>query len=200
MTFQFVVAIGALLAFSLPGAPSSLLPQAEQLRVRIETDLGAFEVELEASRAPGTVANFLRYVDAGLYRGGRFHRTVTLDNQVRDDVLIEVIQAGPNSDDGEGFDPIALERTRDTGLRHLDGTISMARGGPESATGDFFICIGEQPSLDFGGIRNNDGQGFAAFGQVVSGMDGVRRIHQSPADEAESLQPPITIERISRVD
>ena len=166
----------------------------------METDLGVFEVELEAGRAPGTVANFLRYVDAGLYDGGRFHRTVTLDNQVRDDVLIEVIQAGPNPDKGERFDPIALERTRDTGLRHLDGTISMARNGPDTATGDFFICIGEQPSLDFGSARNSDDQGFAAFGQVVSGMDVVRRVHQSPADERERLRPPIAIVRISRVD
>ncbi len=200
MKSSIVVTMGALLALSLPGAPWSSLPQAERVRVRVETELGAFEVELEAARAPGTVANFLRYVDAGLYDGGRLHRTVTLDNQVRDDVLIEVIQAGPNPDKGERFDPVALERTRDTGLRHLDGTISMARGGPDTATGDFFICLGAQPSLDFGGARNDDGQGFAAFGQVVSGMDVVRRIHRAPADERERLRPSIAIVRIGRVD
>ncbi len=200
MNFSIVVTLGALLALSLPGASSRSLPQVEQIRVRVETGLGAFEVELEVGRAPETVANLLRYVDAGLYDGGRFHRTVTLDNQVRDDVLIEVIQAGPNPDDDDGFDPIGLERTRDTDLRHVDGTISMARGGPDTATGDFFICIGAQPSLDFGGARNADGQGFAAFGQVVAGMDVVRRIHQAPADARERLQPPITIVRISRVD
>ncbi len=125
---------------------------------------------------------------------------MTLQNQVRDDILIEVIQAGPNPSRGEDFAPIALERTRDTGLRHLDGAISMARGDPDTATGDFFICIGEQPSLDFGGMRNADGQGFAAFGQVISGMGVVRRIHRSPADEGENLLPPITIVRISRAD
>ena len=200
MKSSIVVTMGALLALSLPGAPWSSLPQAERVRVRVETELGAFEVELEAARAPGTVANFLRYVDAGLYDGGRLHRTVTLDNQVRDDVLIEVIQAGPNPDKGERFNPVALERTRDTGLRHLDGTISMARGGPDTATGDFFICLGAQPSLDFGGARNDDGQGFAAFGQVVSGMDVVRRIHRAPADERERLRPSIAIVRIGRVD
>ncbi len=200
MNSSIVVAISALFVLSLPGAPLSPLLQAEQVRVRVETEFGAFEVELEAGRAPGTVANFLRYVDAGLYDGGRIHRTVTLDNQLRDDVLIEVIQAGPNPGKRERFDPIALERTRDTGLRHLDGTISMARGGPDTATGDFFICIGAQPSLDFGGARNDDGQGFAAFGQVVLGMDVVRLIHQAPADERERLQPPIAIVRISRVD
>ena len=154
---------------------------------------------LEAGRAPGTVANFLRYVDAGLYNGGRVHRTVTLENQVRDDVLIEVIQAGPTPDT-ERYDPIALERSGDTGLRHLDGTISMARLGSDTATGDFFICIGDQPSLDFGGARHSDGQGFAAFGQVVSGMDVVRRIHRSSADERERLTPPIAIVVIRRVD
>jgi peptidyl-prolyl cis-trans isomerase A (cyclophilin A) len=87
-----VVAVSTLLALSLPITPSNSLPQAEQLRVRIETDLGAFEVDLEAGRAPVTVANFLRYVDAGHYDGGVFHRTVTLDNQVRDDILIEVVR------------------------------------------------------------------------------------------------------------
>ncbi len=183
------------LSSSAPDAVS----QTERTRVRVETGLGAFELELDDARAPGTVANFLRYVEAGRYDGGRFHRTVTLDNQVRDDILIEVIQAGANADGDSGLEPISLERTRDTGLRHLDGTISMARGAPDSATGDFFICIGAQPSLDFGGMRNNDGQGFAAFGQVASGMDVVRRIHRAPANDDESLQPPIIIERIHTV-
>ena len=170
------------------------------VRVLVETELGEFEVELETTRAPKTVANFLRYVDAGHYDGGRFTRTVTLENQVRSDVLIEVIQASVNPEHRrEGFGPIVLERTRDTGLRHLDGTISMARGGPDSATSSFFICVGDQPSLDFGGDRNDDQQGFAAFGQVVRGMEVVRRIHESPADEREQLTPPIRILRISRV-
>ena len=94
--------------------------------------------------------------------------------------------------------PIELERTSVTGLRHIDGTLSMARGGPDSATSSFFICIGNQPALDFGGHRNLDGQGFAAFGRVTRGMDVVRKI-QASAAEAQRLTPPVTITRIVRI-
>lgn len=166
--------------------------------VRIHTSLGVIEAELYAHKAPVSVANFLRYVEAGRYTGGQFHRTVRLqpDNQPNNAVKIEVIQGGINPTVTEKDWPaIALERTRDTGLRHLDGTLSMARAGPDTATSDFFICVGDQPELDFGGKRNSDGQGFAAFGRVTKGMDVVRRIHQSPAT-GQSLTPPVRIERI----
>jgi len=170
-------------------------------RVLIETDLGEIVLELDAEHAPITVANFLRYVDGGQYDGGRFHRSVRLDNQTRDDVLIEVIQGGRNPEfRGQGFEPISLERTRDTGLRHVDGTISMARVDPDSGRSDFFVCINDQPSLDYGGARNEDGQGFAAFGRVVRGMDVVRQIHAAPTPEGERLSPPITILRAARLD
>jgi peptidyl-prolyl cis-trans isomerase A (cyclophilin A) len=155
-------------------------------------------IELDSARAPATVANFRRYVDAGYYDGGRFHRTVRADNQPGDSIRIDVVQAsvGP-SFARQGFGSIALERTRDTVLLHLDGVVSVARSGPDSATSDFFICIGDQPSLDFGGRRDADGQGFAAFGRVVIGMDVVRTIHQSTA-ERQRLAPPIGIVSISR--
>lgn len=166
-------------------------------RVEIETSLGTIVVELNADRAPTTVANFLRYVDAGLYAGGVFHRTVTLANQPQNKVKIEVIQGGPNPNSKE-FPPIPLERTNRTGLGHTDGAISMARDGPDTATGDFFICIGDQPSLDFGGARNPDGQGFAAFGRVVAGMDVVRKIQQSPA-QGQKLTPPVRILEVRRM-
>ncbi len=170
------------------------------VRVLMETELGEIEIELNTLNAPVTSANFLRYLDAGYYMGGRFHRSARLDNQVRDDVLIEVIQAGTNPEFGrQGFPPIALERTRDTGLKHLDGTLSMARGGPDTASASFFICIGDQPSLDFGGDRNADGQGFGAFGRVVRGMEVVRQIHQSPTLERENLAPPIAISQMRRI-
>ena len=157
-----------------------LVAQKERMaHVLIETDRGEIELELDAEHAPATVANFLRYIDAGQYDGGRFHRSVRLDNQVRDDVLIEVIQGGRNPEfRGQDFDPIALERTRDTGLRHVDGAISMARVDPDSARSDFFICINDQPSLDYGGARNEDGQGFAAFGQAwCAGWISCAQIH-----------------------
>jgi peptidyl-prolyl cis-trans isomerase A (cyclophilin A) len=168
------------------------------VRVVVQTSLGAIELEVDAARAPATAANFLRYVDARRYDGGRFHRTVTLDNQPGKTALIEVIQAGVNPvHEKADFPAIALERTSVTGLRHRDGTLSMARDGPDTATSDFFICIGDQPELDEGGKRNPDGQGFAAFGRVVRGLDVVRKIQAAPAKE-QALTPPIVIKTARR--
>lgn len=170
-------------------------------RVRIETDLGAVDLELADQAAPATVKNFLRYVDAGRYTGGVFHRTVKVrpDNQPKNTIKIEVVQGGVNPEHAEKDWPaVPLERTRDTGLRHVDGAISMARDGPDTATSDFFLCIGDQPELDFGGHRNPDGQGFAAFGRVVAGQDVVRRVLQAPA-EGQKLTPAVRIVRIVRL-
>lgn len=169
-----------------------------QIPVVIETTRGTITALVDSARAPISATNFLRYVDSLAYDGGRFHRAVTMQNQPSDTVRIEVIQGGPNTTRvGARFAPIPLERTRDTGLRHRDGTLSMARSGPDSATSDFFICIGDQPALDFGGHRNLDGQGFAAFGVVTSGMDIVRAIQRSPVT-AQALTPPVQIVRIRR--
>jgi peptidyl-prolyl cis-trans isomerase A (cyclophilin A) len=167
-------------------------------RVMIQTELGGMEVEVDTIRAPVTASNFLRYVDRRAYLGGRFHRTVRPDNQAGSPIKIEVIQGGLDSTRSRDFPPIHLERTRDTGLSHDDGTISMARDAPNSATSDFFICIGRQPELDFGGKRNPDGQGFAAFGRVVRGMGVVRLIQTARAKE-QRLTPPIKILDITRV-
>ena len=168
-------------------------------RVVIETDQGDIAVTLDDHRAPGTVANFLGYVDAGMYDGGRFHRVVRMDNQPNDTIRIEVIQGAIDPErKAENREPILLERTSITGLRHRDGTVSMARFGPDSAVSDFFICIGDQPQLDFGGQRNPDGQGFAAFGQVTAGMDVVRRI-LAGATDGQTLNAPMRIKRIRRV-
>ena len=159
----------------------------------IQTDKGYIEVELNGSAMPKTTANFLKYVDGKFYDGGRFHRTVTPKNQEDAKVKIEVIQGGidPKRQPDE-FPFLKLERTKETRLSHKDGTISMARDGPDSAISDFFICIGDQPELDFGGKRNPDGQGFAAFGRVVKGMEVVRKIQAAPA-EGQTLMPPIKI-------
>ena len=166
-------------------------------RVVIQTSLGSMEVEVDTIRAPVTGRNFLRYVDHGAYRGGRFHRTVRADNQPENQAKIEVIQGGLDASRAKDFPPIPLERTSVTGLAHKDGTISMARDGPDSATSDFFICIGDQPELDFGGKRNPDGQGFAAFGTVLRGMDVVRLIQTARAQE-QRLTPPIEILDVTR--
>ena len=171
---------------------------AQNVRVRMETQLGVIEVDVDTAHAPLTAANFLKYADGGMYDGGAFHRTVKPDNQPASKIRIEVVQAGINPEKrSQELAPVALERTSETGLKHTDGVISMARSAPDSATSDFFICIGDQPSLDFGGMRNPDGQGFAAFGRVVQGMDVVRRIQQAPA-EGQNLKPPVRILTVRR--
>jgi len=170
------------------------------VRVMVRTELGDILLEVDTKRAPNTAANFLRYVDAGHYDGGTFHRTVKMDNQPDSPVKIEVIQAGVNADRAkDGFPAIPIEPTSVTGLRHTDGAISMARGQPDSATSGWFICIKDQASLDFGGARNPDGQGFAAFGRVVQGMDVVRKIQRAPNTDAQRLTPPIKIVKAARV-
>jgi arylsulfatase A-like enzyme/cyclophilin family peptidyl-prolyl cis-trans isomerase len=169
-------------------------------RVLVQTTLGEIELELEPNAAPVTVTNFLHYVEKGLYSDGLFHRTVTLSNQPTSQVKIEVIQGAANpAMTKRFFAPIPIERTRDTGLKHLDGTLSMARDGPDTAQDEFFVCIGDQPELDFGGKRNPDGQGFAAFGRVTKGMEVVRRIQQSAAEE-QNLTPPIRVQRMVRLN
>lgn len=189
-----VVAV-LLLTFAVLGGT-----QARNPVVAFETTLGTIEIEVDAARAPKTAANFLRYVDAGLYDGGRFHRTVRPDTETRQDLPIQVIQAGINvARRREGFAPIAMESTTATGILHKDGVVSMARAGVDTATSDFFICIGDQPLLDFGGARNADGQGFAAFGRVVAGMDVVRKIQAAPVQpRTQNLEPPIGIVRARR--
>jgi peptidyl-prolyl cis-trans isomerase A (cyclophilin A) len=192
-TTLVAVAIAAVASIARPAAQGPI-------RVLVQTELGDIVLEIDTTHAPNTAANFLRYIDAKHYEGGVFHRTVKMDNQPDSPVKIEVIQAGVNPDRaGDGFPPIPLERTSVTGLRHTDGAISMARGQPDSATSGWFICINDQPSLDFGGARNPDGQGFAAFGRVVQGMDVVRRIHRAPNTEAQRLTPPIKILRTARI-
>lgn len=183
------------------------------VKIRIETEFGTITAELQDTEAPITVTNFLHYVEEGLYDRGCFHRTVTADNNSNDnldisedekyqgyipndEIAIQVIQASINPErEKELGEPIPLERTSETGLRHLDGTLSMARSTPDSAVSDFFICINDQPELDFGGKRNPDGQGFAAFGRVTEGMDVVRTIQAQPA-RGQILEPVVPILKI----
>lgn len=171
----------------------SLGQSADTAFVVIRTELGDIRVALFPDLAPVTVDNFLEYVRSGHYDGGSFYRTVRRDNQPENPVKIEVIQAGGHPwEENFAHPPIMLERTSETRLRHSDGAISMARGGPDTATSSFFISIGNQPDLDYGGRRNPDGQGFAAFGQVIEGMDVVRQIHQSES-RGQSIMPPVGI-------
>lgn len=179
----FLLLASAALAPTVAAAQVAPIERDGEVLVVLETSLGRIDLAIDTVAAPVTGANFLRYVDAGLYGDGTFYRVVTPDNQPDDEVRIEVIQGGMNrARRDEAFAPILLESTATTGLRHLDGTLSMARGGPDSARAEFFICIGDQPELDEGGARNADGRGFAAFGRVISGMDIVRAIQAHPAE------------------
>jgi peptidyl-prolyl cis-trans isomerase A (cyclophilin A) len=172
--------------------------------VVFETQAGIFEVAIDVDKAPATAANFLKYIDAGHYNDGYFHRTVRPDTQRPTEYPIQVIQAS-RKQGTPGFGAIPLERTSVTGLKHAAGTLSMARSAaPDSAQSDFFICVTDCFELDFGGKRNPDGQGFAAFGRVTSGMNVVGAIHRSPTDmsatstNTERLQPLVAIVKASR--
>jgi len=175
-----------------------MLQQANPVVV-FQTEKGAIEIEVDVQHAPLTAANFLKYVDGKFYDGGSVIRAVRPDNTIRHDVEIQVIQfqIDPSRRRSQ-FAPVPIERTSVTGLTHVDGAVSMARSGPDTATASFSIVIGNQPSMDFGGTRNADGQGFAVFGKVVGGMDVVKAIHASPTGVrgpygTESLNPPIAI-------
>lgn len=199
MTPTWLLAALAVSLFATPAAPTTA---DGEVLVRIETAPGAIDIAVDTTRAPVTAANFLKYVDGKFYDGGRFHRATRPDNDtaVGEKPAIQVIQAGISPGRRlDVFPPIPLERTSATGLRHLAGTVSMARAATtDSARADFFICVRDEPSLDAGGKRADDRQGFAAFGRVVSGMHIVRAIQQQPV-ERQALTPPIAIIRMSRV-
>lgn len=164
----------------------------------IKTELGDISIELYPAKAPVTVANFMRYTDKKLYNGSSFFRVCTPANEATRKVKIQVIQGG-NVPDSLSLDSIKIETTKSTGLQHKNGTLSMARNGPNSATSQFFICINDQPALDYGGARNPDGQGFAAFGKVTKGMDVVKKI-QAQKDTSQYLVKPVKIYSVSRVE
>jgi peptidyl-prolyl cis-trans isomerase A (cyclophilin A) len=201
---RIALTMAALLPAAGMRAEQTPAPPQGDVVVRIETTLGSIDLVVDTKHAPVTAANFLKYVDGHLYDGGRFHRATRPDNYtpaLPNRPPMEIIQGGINpAKRAEGFGPIPLERTSVTGLKHVVGTVSMARA-PEAdtATSDFFICLDDQPSLDFGGRRFDDAQGAAAFGHVLKGMDVVRRIQQQPV-KGQNLDPPITIVRMFRVE
>lgn len=202
-TFLFIVGMAFL--FSCNNNPSGNkninskdIPKAviRHPLVVMKTKFGTIVAELYPDKAPLTVANFERYIRENRLKDAAFYRTVTMKNQPDKKVKIQVIQGGLFSDDYSGMlPPIKLETTKQTGLHHLNGTLSMARDKPNSATSEFFICIGNQPSLDYGGKRNPDGQGFAAFGRVIKGMAVVKKIQQQPSDQ-QMLTPKVKIDTI----
>ena len=181
--------------------------------VRIVTALGDIDMALDAEHAPVSTANFLKYVDEGFYEGGRFHRATrpeTYNPVLPNRPPMRVIQAGIKPGAQPGIAPIPLERTSATGVHHTKGTVSMARGGPDTATSDFFVVLEDDPTLDFGWKRFDDAQGAAAFGHVTRGMEVVQKINAQPtaprqatADNpltlTQNLAPPIAIIRACRI-
>ena len=172
--------------------------EQETVLCNIKTSMGDILIELYPEEAPLTVKNFLLYVDNDLYDQSSFFRVGTPGNEADRRIKIEVIQGGGIPEE-KLFDPIAIETTKTTGLKHQDGTISMARGEPNTAQSSFFICINDQPELDFGGKRNPDGQGFAAYGKVIRGMETVKLIQQQK-DKGQYLIEPVIILSIKRIE
>jgi len=166
--------------------------------ISMETELGPIQLELYPDRAPITVSNFLRYVDQNRYEDLHFYRVVHMENQPDNDVKIEVIQGGLGFDKHPMELPTIVHETTDkTGIRHLNGTLSMARMEPGTASSEIFICINDQPELDYSGKRNPDGQGFAAFGKVISGMDVIRKIQLLP-ETKQMLDKVVKVNSIQR--
>ena len=182
-----------------------------EVLVRIETAHGNIDVAIDTKHAPITGENFLKYVDGKFYDGGRFHRATRPDNyvpQLPDRPPFQIVQADINpARSADRLPPIALERTSKTGLTHKAGALSMPRAAEvDTGRSGFVICLEDTPSLDFGSKRYPDGQGFAVFGRVVSGLDVVRKINQQPTNKdaatdmgRQTLLPPVTITRMSRI-
>ena len=189
---------------SLPGLaalPTIVASAQGTVLTEVDTALGRFVIAVDTAVAPVTVANYLAYVDARHLDNGAVYRIVNPANQPADtSYKIDVVQWGMNTPDEKPspFAPIVHETTSMTGLRHLDGTVSMARNGPGTATAEFFICVGPQPALDFGGGRNPDGQGFAAFGQVVAGREVVQAIY-GKAQVRQFIEPTIAVRSVRRI-
>jgi len=176
-------------------------PKYKYPHILIETVFGDIEVELYPDKAPKSVAAFLSYVDSGFYTNSSFYRVLKEENQPSGAFKSQLIQGGIWHTDykkGSSLPGIPHEPTNQTGILHTNGTISLARTTPGTASSEFFICIDDQPAYDYGGLANADKQGFAAFGRVIKGMDIVRKIHQQP-DYEESFDPPIEIFKIRRL-
>ena len=184
------------LTFATPALGQTTAAKEDLVPVAIDTSLGRIVVALDRTRAPLTTANFLRYVDAHRFDGEPFYRAMRVGNG-------GLIQGGIRSDSRKLFPPVAHEPTSQTGLKNIAGTISMANAGPGTARADFFILISDMPSLD----ATADQPGFAAFGQVVEGVDVAKTILTAPVSptagegpmRGQMLEPVVKIVRAARV-
>lgn len=157
-----------------PAAVTAPQPGPAPVRVALQTSEGPIVLEVDRARAPITAGNFLRYVDGRKLDGVTFYRAA------RGGPNFGFVQFGTQNAPARTLPPIRHEPTSQTGIKHLDGTISTARFEPGTARGDFTISVGDQPSLDANPAASGDNQGYAAFGRVVEGMDVVRRILDAP--------------------
>lgn len=178
----------------------SCKPRNENPTLRFFTEKGSFDIVVYSGQAPITATQFLHCVNQQVFDQKAFYRTVKMNNQPNNKVKIEVIQGGVGFFESDKNNLIIPhESTEDSGLRHLDGTISMARADTGTASTEFFICVGDQPELNYGGKRNPDGYGFAAFGKVVSGMNIVRLIHKQP-DTNQFFLTPVKIDSVRLIN
>ena len=167
--------------------------------IEMNTVYGSIYVKLFVKEAPTTCNNFLRYIDQHRYKDFHFYSTVTMYNESMSNIKIEVIQGGLGFEKHPlGLPPILHETTNATGIKHMNGTISMARIEPGSASSEIFICINDQPELNYGGRRNIDGQGFAAFGKVIKGLNVVKEIHSLPQKD-QFLNKEVKVNSIKRI-
>jgi len=176
-------------------------PKYKNPHVAIKTQFGDIEVELYPDQAPKSVAAFLSYVDAGYYERASFYRVLNEDNQPTGNVGAALIQGGIYKNaslDTLKITTIPHETTAQTKILHTNGTLSLARQAPGTASTEFFICVGDQPGFDYGGENNSDKQGYAAFGKVIKGMDVVIKIYGRPSN-GEMLVPEVLIQNIERL-
>lgn len=195
MIYRFLAAV---LLMICAGCSSS---ESRNPHIEIRTKVGNIEVELYDDKAPQTVQAILSYIDSGFYKDASFYRVLNMENQPSDAPKAELIQGGLWNKKGARRDltpGIPHESTRQTGLLHTDGVVSLARQEPGTANTEFFICVGDQPGFNYGGENNPDGQGYAAFGKVVKGMDIVRRIYNMPGED-QYFDPVVPIYNIVRL-
>lgn len=188
---------------AMAAGPALAQAGAGLVRVALKTTKGVITIDLNVGKAPITARNFLHYVDTRRFDHSTFYRAAHTEGAPE----IGLLQGGLRGDPAKVFKPIAHESTAKTGLTHKDGAVSMACRAPGTATADFFICVGDQQSLDADPTATPPRPGFAVFGQVVDGMDVVRAIRELPTSKTaggaamrgEMLSPPVPILTARRV-
>lgn len=174
---------GPAFAQTAPAPPPAPAPAEAPLpRVEIVTSVGRIVAEVEVKKAPVSAANFLKYVDLKRFDGTIFYRTCHVAER------FGFVQFGMNGDPKKNLPPIKHEPTSLTGLKHLEGTLSMGRNAPGTARGEFTISVGDQPGFDADPARPGDNLGYAAFGRVVEGMDVVLKIFGAPINPTATVR------------